>query len=654
MKTFFHFISVIVALFSLSGVHGQWSIDPTNPLLVCSDANTRDGVQTQADGAGGVYVFWRDSRFDPLHSDVYGQHYNQAGVALWENNGREIVNYPSTISQYTTFKNETTGDLFIAAYTTGTVNGDSLKVRKLNAMGEAVWNNDLLISKTDPCAPPSQILTFENLKIVSSNDEYVLVYESTICGGYTQLHMTRFNSDGDMLTPLYGINIYGGGTWMLQPTYDNSGDFFVAYTLFDNGYEAELMRCTNDGSVLYYNVNLTSGPTSLSYKYQISSDEDGISFVWVSGGNIYARRFDHDGNQLWNDTTLNICEADGVQDAFELMRYGNELSVVWRDGRPGVVGTDAIYAQRFNTIGALSWPQDGIEVADLNTFAPYPKFAFTNNGEMVVCHASSTIGMTAQQVSNDGTIIWEANGIAQCIPTFNQSAEDFQVIQSGSNIIMAWQKTNGSNEIYISRLHHEILPITEIVSACGSYTFQDVTYTESGIYEIELPGDTLLTLDLTVTNVSAEINTNGNTLTYTGTTGTSTWINCANDEMLATNQSSFTPIVTGEYALVVELNSCVDTSECQLVTIIHVEDFLNENALELYPNPAQDVLNIVAPRPIHNASVTIIDIRGKRLLTLSNQSSKSFQLEVNHLARGMYFLEVKDAHSTCTMKWEKQ
>ena len=69
----------------------QWSTDPANPLLVCNVANWQRDSQAVPDGSGGAFVFWRDSRVSAYIFEVYGQHYDQNGVALWEENGRLIL-----------------------------------------------------------------------------------------------------------------------------------------------------------------------------------------------------------------------------------------------------------------------------------------------------------------------------------------------------------------------------------------------------------------------------------------------------------------------------------------------------------------------------------------------------------------------------------
>ncbi len=644
MKKILHTKVIVVIAYCLLTTacsFSQWTSDPNNPQLVSSEDNSRMNVQTHPDGNGGVYVFWRDTRIDSNNGDVYAQHYNSDGVAQWENDGREILDYSASISKYTTFLNEANGELFIASYTTGSLPGDSLRVRKLNEDGSATWVEDLAVAQTDGCSPPTYILSMQNLQMTISNDFYLLVYESTVCGGYTKLYLSSFTTDGELLSPYYGVEIPSAGGWNLQPTYDDTGDIFVSFTGFDNGYEAYLFRCSANGDIIFPSVNMTSGPTDLNYMYRILSDENGVTLAWVTGGNIYARRFDNAGNQLWDDVTLNICTAEGAQDAFYMQLNDNEVSVVWRDGRPGVVGNAAIYAQRFSLDGEVLWTADGIEVADLNTYVAYPKFTFNNNGDMIVCHISNVTGMTAHKVLDDGSVQWGPNGIVQCIPSLSQGSEDFKMIQSGENVIMAWQKSNFENEIYISRVYPQVTEIAESVTACDSYFINDVTYTQSGVYTIELPGDSLLILDLEIISQIPNATQNGYTLTA-NTEGENSWYNCDTETIVATGTNEFVAAVTGNYALIQEYNSCVDTTNCFLLVPIGVEEMKGNISISLYPNPASDALNIRSDSPLKNVSITLYDAIGQLQNTTNNLSFQQFNLDVSELSYGLYNVVIGD------------
>lgn len=74
----------------------------------------------------------------------------------------------------------------------------------------------------------------------------------------------------------------------------------------------------------------------------------------------------------------------------------------------------------------------------------------------------------------------------------------------------------------------------------------------------------------------------------------------------------------------------------------------NQTALSIYPNPANDVLNVTAS----NFSYTIVDLSGKII-----QSDYQFSgtIDINQLSTGIYFIEVKESNGTIsTLKFAKK
>ena len=65
------------------------------------------------------------------------------------------------------------------------------------------------------------------------------------------------------------------------------------------------------------------------------------------------------------------------------------------------------------------------------------------------------------------------------------------------------------------------------------------------------------------------------------------WLNCNNSfEVIpgATSQS-FTPTSTGNYALEINVNGCIDTSACQTINSISITEN-NTKPFQVYPNPS--------------------------------------------------------------------
>jgi hypothetical protein len=86
----------------------QWSTDPANPGLVCDLAGIQNKVKSFADGYGGVYVFWLDTRNDPgqLPKEIFGQRFDSDGYALWEENGRVVWSHFNGIFEYDVKRND--------------------------------------------------------------------------------------------------------------------------------------------------------------------------------------------------------------------------------------------------------------------------------------------------------------------------------------------------------------------------------------------------------------------------------------------------------------------------------------------------------------------------------------------------------------------
>ncbi len=123
------------------------------------------------------------------------------------------------------------------------------------------------------------------------------------------------------------------------------------------------------------------------------------------------------------------------------------------------------------------------------------------------------------------------------------------------------------------------------VEECFSYTSPsgNSIWTNTGIYSDTLVGmnagggDSIITIDLTVNIVSTDVTRMSNTLEFLADADNSTfqWINCVdNSDINGETNASFTPTVSGDYAVVItSQGNCVDTSYC--FSVIVTEECLN-------------------------------------------------------------------------------
>ena len=94
--------------------------------------------------------------------------------------------------------------------------------------------------------------------------------------------------------------------------------------------------------------------------------------------------------------------------------------------------------------------------------------------------------------------------------------------------------------------------------------------------EIELWGFQCSFVDMNVTQTVVTLTADQNNATYQ-------WIDCDNNNSLIlgeTNQS-YTPTLTGNYAVEVTLNGCTSVSECVLVDFTGVDELLNPTMKKL-------------------------------------------------------------------------
>jgi hypothetical protein len=119
------------------------------------------------------------------------------------------------------------------------------------------------------------------------------------------------------------------------------------------------------------------------------------------------------------------------------------------------------------------------------------------------------------------------------------------------------------------------------------------------------------------------------------------------------NSTISNPIYLGnsstEYTLLItDIRGCQASDTIQIL-ILGQEKHLNENELEVFPNPSSVSLRIVAPEKLNlnETTLSVYNAVGKVIIT-SNWivDKKEFLLDVSNLAKGNYTLILNDLNST--------
>lgn len=76
----------------------------------------------------------------------------------------------------------------------------------------------------------------------------------------------------------------------------------------------------------------------------------------------------------------------------------------------------------------------------------------------------------------------------------------------------------------------------------------------------------------------------------------------------------------------------------------------NQNGFYLYPNPANDLLNIIIKEELQNAQISLYSLNGKLVASEKRGFGKKFVLRVDGFAEGMYLLQVRTDKMSSTAK----
>ncbi|NVO04210.1 MAG: T9SS type A sorting domain-containing protein, partial [Bacteroidetes bacterium] len=184
-----------------------------------------------------------------------------------------------------------------------------------------------------------------------------------------------------------------------------------------------------------------------------------------------------------------------------------------------------------------------------------------------------------------------------------------------------------------------------------SITVGNSTYTTSGTYIDTLTAvntcDSIVTTNLTV-NPMPDLSTTlgGVIITANQNGGTYQWIDCSDSSAIggATNQS-YTATTNGNYAVIITLNSCLDTSLCVNVNTVGIVETAKNNQLAIYPNPFSSQTVLQTDNIVKNATLTVYNSFGQIVKQIKNISGQTIIFHRDNLSSGLYFIQLTEENT---------
>jgi hypothetical protein len=136
--------------------------------------------------------------------------------------------------------------------------------------------------------------------------------------------------------------------------------------------------------------------------------------------------------------------------------------------------------------------------------------------------------------------------------------------------------------------------------------------------------------DLTLTVASPTVTAHQVGATYQ-------WIDCKkeNQEVTGATAISYTATKIGNYAVIINLNGCMDTSACVAVTTIGIDELTKAIQFTVYPNPSSGNITVHSSDA---GTFTIINELGQVIRTLQLNASTNYTATIENLSNGIYVI----------------
>jgi uncharacterized delta-60 repeat protein len=440
---------------------------------------------------------------------------------------------------------------------------------------------------------------------------------------------TSFNQGSGYNDYAYAIAIQPDGKIII-------GGAFTAY----NGTNINKIARLNTNGTLDTTFNVGTGANALVTNIVIQSDGKIIIVGFFTTYNsISCNRI----TRLNTDGTLDASfnsGGTGANNAIHTIAIQPDGKIIIGGSFTNYNGTSRNRIARLNDNGTL----DTTFNIGTGTFATVHTTAIQSDGKIIIGGGFTTYNGTLinciARLNTNGTLDSTfSSGLGAVTTIYTIS------IQSDGKIIIGgdFPTYNGTTTKNIARLNTNGTLDTAFNTGSGSnFVVYSATIQPDG--KIIISGD-FSSYNNTARSKIARLNTNG-TLDTTFNPGTG-----ADSRVIKTAIQS-----DGKIIIVGLFTSYDSTSRNYLARLsnpsLQTESFDISSKFSLYPNPAQNIVNIDL-QELDNASVAVYDINGRQLFTQKLNTTTN-AINIENLASGVYLFKVSSSQGTATTKVVKQ
>jgi len=523
--------------------------------------------------------------------------------------------------------------------------GMDMFIQKLDSNGNFIWvkqmggiGDDYVYSiKSDA---NGNIYTTGNFDTIVDFDPGIGVFNLTSNGLY-DIFVQKLDSNGNFL---WAKQIGGTGYDKCFSITKDSHENIYCTGAFQNAVDFDpgigVFNLTSNGLDDFYILKLDSngnflwakqiGGTGYDYDYSITID---------ANGNIYSTGFFQNTVDFDPGASVFNLTSNGAYDIFiqKLDLNGNFLWAKQMGGTDSDNGHSITTDANGNvyTTGSFQNTADfdpNSIIFNLMSNGAYDIFIqkLDSNGNFLWAKQ-----MGSNSYDNGISIVCDSHGVLYSIGDFENTMY-FDTAFSYTS--------NGSSDGFIQKLNQcasTLIPSTQTITACHFYILHNQTFTTSGIYSQIIGCDSIITMNLTIFATNDSVINNGISLTAYNIGAKYQWIDCnGNVPIIGDTNQIFTPIINGNYALIVTQNGCSDTSLCYTFSSVGVTNMTIENNIVIYPNPFSLLSTLETNKNLKGATLTVYNSFGQQVKQIKNISGQTFTLHRDNLQSGLYFLQM--------------